>query len=464
MNTLACLLFSLSMLAPAAEGPRVPVGVAKVDITPAEPIRLSGYGNRTAPSEGVAQPLYAKALAIGDDASGGPVVLVTVDNLGVPAAMVEEVRDRLNAKTGLPRERLAVAASHTHTGPCLTGVAPLLFGTPIPPDHQAVIDQYTRFLTDKIEEVALAALENRAEATLRWAQGSAPFAANRRVLKDGKWVGFGVTPGAPVQHALPVLVADALDGSPLAILVNYACHCTTLTGDSNQIHGDWAGWAQAEIEKAHPGAIALVSIGCGADANPEPRGTEPQSHDHGQTVAAEVQRLLAQPATDSGSPWTPLGPVTTARLKATTLAFDTLPTREELTANADKPGALGLHARVNLARLDSGEDLQKTLDYPLQAWLFGDALAMVFLPGEVVVDYDLRLREEHDGARLWINAYSNDAPCYIASRRLYDEGGYEVDGSMLFYDRPTRLAPDTEDRVIEGVNALLPPAFDRPHE
>jgi len=84
---------------------------------------------------------------------------------------------------------------------------------------------------------------------------------------------------------------------------------------------------------------------------------------------------------------------------------------------------------------------------------------MVFLPGEVVVDYALRLKKEFDPARLWINAYANDVPCYIPSERILQEGGYEGGGAMIYYDRPTRFAPGVEDRIVQAVHALLPTQF-----
>ena len=97
---------------------------------------------------------------------------------------------------------------------------------------------------------------------------------------------------------------------------------------------------------------------------------------------------------------------------------------------------VGYHAGVQLARLDRGEALRTKIDYAIQTWAFGDVLAMVFLPGEVVVDYSLRLKRELDGLRLWINAYANDAPCYIPSERVLREGGYEGGGAMVYYDVP----------------------------
>ena len=70
------------------------VGVAKADVTPEYPIRLSGYGSRRTESEGVAQRIFAKALAIGSNADG-VALLITVDNCGVPASITDEIARRL---------------------------------------------------------------------------------------------------------------------------------------------------------------------------------------------------------------------------------------------------------------------------------------------------------------------------------------------------------------------------------
>ena len=84
---------------------------------------------------------------------------------------------------------------------------------------------------------------------------------------------------------------------------------------------------------------------------------------------------------------------------------------------------------------------------------------MVFLPGEVVVDYSLRLKREFDALAFWVNAYANDVPCYIPSKRIWREGGYEGGYAMIYFDRPTRLAEGTEDQIVAAVHELLPSAF-----
>ena len=424
--------------------PLLAVGVARVEVTPDGPIRLNGYAVRKTESTGVAQKLWAKALAIGTD-DEGPAVLITVDNCVVPAELTEKVAQRLARKAGIRRDRFIVCASHTHAGPCLAGAAPFIFGQPTPPEHQARINRYTEQFTDRLEKVALDALAARRPGRLAWAQGQVGFAANRRRLKDNKWVGFGVNPDGPVDHDLPMLCVTDPDGELRAVLVNYACHATTVK--SYGVHGDWPGSAQKAIESKHPGAVAMVAIGCGADANPRPFD-EAKVDEHGNAVADEVERLLA-------GPLRPVRGLPECRLKQIDVPLGERPTRaqwEKQAAGKDRPA---YYAGVVLERLDKGIEPPASFSYTVQTWRFGDDLAMVFLPGEVVVDYSLRLKKEL-GDDLWVTAYANDVPCYIASRRVIEEGGYEVDGSMPTFDKPTRLAPEAEDLIVNTVHELLP--------
>lgn len=133
--------------------------------------------------------------------------------------------------------------------------------------------------------------------------------------------------------------------------------------------------------------------------------------------------------------------------------------REQLETTAKRSDATGYHARVQLERLNRGQSLQSDLDYPIVTWAFGDSLAMVFLPGEVVVDYSLRLKRELDRSRLWVCAYANDAPCYIPSERVLKEGGYEAAGAMVYYDRPGPLASGLEQQIVDAIRRPLEKVF-----
>lgn len=435
------LLLALS-LAPSLLRAR-DLGVARVDVTPGEPIRLTGYAARTAPTAEVAQRLWAKALAIGSDRED-PAILLTLDNCGVAEHTYRELLTRLHEQARIRPERVALVCSHTHSGPCTTAWAPNIFARDIPPDQQAAIDRYTRTLMDKLVQVSLDALRDRRPGRLSWAQGAVGFAANRR------------TANGPVDHALPVLKVEDAGGTLRALVANYACHCTTLGGEFNQVCGDWAGFAQEALEKAHPGSIAFITIGCGADSNPSPRGGADGglalARRHGEALAAEVARLLDRP-------FTALEGRLRARRKEIQLPFGPHFTRDQWQQRATNAGIVGFHARQWLGRLDRGERLPDSLYYPIVTWNFGNDLAMAFLPGEVVVDYALRLKRELAASRLWVCGYANYVPCYIPSRRVLAEGGYEAETSLWYYDRPARLAPEGEDRIVNTVRDLLPRSF-----
>lgn len=425
------------------------VGVAQTDITPDGPIRLAGYGGRKTESEGVLYPLKAKALAFGTDEQG-PSVLITVDLIGIPGHVTAGLEKRLSAKKLLDRAHVVICASHTHGGP---EVGNLLnhFGESLPPLQLAAIDRYLQQLEMKLEALATAALDARAPAQVSWGQGKVAFAVNRRVIKNGKWVGGGVVPGGPVDHSMPLLCVRDLNGNLRAVLVNYACHATTL-GDLNKVHGDWVGLAQQAIESRHEGVVALVAVGCGADLSPEPRYEMQHVQRYGNMIADETDRLLKtrlQPLVGA-----PVGRHTDVRLP-----FAHIPTVDELVIQSAEEGAKGYYARLSLDRLARGETIPPTLSYPIKTWTFGDDLAMVFLAGEVVVDYALRLKKELRAERLWVNAYANDVPCYIASRRVIIEGGYEAESSMYSYDKPSAFSEEVEDLIVTAVVRLLPASF-----
>ena len=117
---------------------------------------------------------------------------------------------------------------------------------------------------------------------------------------------------------MPTLRVTDPDGALRAVLLNYACHCTTLDPRGNTIAGDWAGFAQAAIEADHPGVVALTVVGCGADSNPTKRLATGAAEAHGRSIADEFSRLLK-------GPWTDLPVPVDASFERFTIPFDTPP-------------------------------------------------------------------------------------------------------------------------------------------
>ncbi len=418
-------------------------GVARIDITPEGPIWMSGYASRKQPSQGVLQRLWAKALAV-EDARQGRAVIVTTDLIGLPRAVSDVVAARVLKQYGLPRAALLLNSSHTHTGPVVRPNLSTMYA--LDEENDRRIGAYTRELTDKLVAVAGAALGDLRPARLSYGAGSAGFAMNRREFTP-KGVRLGRNPQGPVDHQAPVLRVDAEDGRLRAVLFAYACHNTTLTGEFYELSGDYAGFAQAEVEKAHPGATALFMALCGGDQNPEPRGTLQWAEAHGKALAAEVSRVLA-------GKLPPLAGPLRSHFRLIELPFaahsrDTF--EKEL---KDSNPYRVRRAQAMLKAYDERRPVRRT-PYPIQAIRFGKGLTLLALGGEVVVDYALRVKKEFGPDQIVVAAYSNDVMCYIPSLRVLKEGGYEAVDSMVYYGQPGPFAEDVEERVFAGIHAVL---------
>jgi neutral ceramidase len=439
MNGLFCSLLSVILAAQPAE---FKAGVGRVKITPDGPIAMSGYAVRVKPSEGVEHDLWTKALAL-ESEPGRPVVIVAADVICLPRAVVEEVAGRVKKTRGLERRQILFNASHTHSGPVILSSLENL----VPPnaDHKQLLE-YRNRLTDALIDVIEAALDDLKPAVMSVGHGSAGFAINRR-MKTNKGVQSGVNPDSPVDHDVPVLRIAAPDGRVRAVLFGYACHNTTLTGENLLIGGDYAGFAQIELERALPGATAIFMQLCGADQNPQPRGQMDHARQHGKTLADAVQKAI------SGEMKT-VQP--TIRTNYETLKLDFV-RRERSVYEAEAKSEDQFRrnrAEAMLKAIDENLPVWQ-LDLPVQVVHLSDKLALVGIGGEVVVDYVLRLKRECPGMDLIVAGYCNDVPCYIPSRRILGEGGYEADQSMIYYKHPGPLAENVEEVIIGACRRLL---------
>src|SRR5437870_5102028 len=115
-----------------AAGKEQLVGVAKIDITPDYPVRLTVYASFKTESEGIAQRIWATALAISSYLNG-PAILITVDNCGIPSNFRDEVVRRLKKANRIEPDHIAICSTHTHSAPWVRGFAPYIFGRPGPP-------------------------------------------------------------------------------------------------------------------------------------------------------------------------------------------------------------------------------------------------------------------------------------------------------------------------------------------
>ncbi len=429
----------------AAEGWKI--GVARRDVTPTEPIWMAGYSARTAPSEGAVHPLWVRALAI-EDEKGSTGVLVTLDVCGIDRELSLRIRHQIEADHALGSERVVLACSHTHCGPVLGHNLITMY--PLDEPQRERITAYTRHLEAAVGDAVDEALKNRTEGTLSWGLGRANFGVNRRNNDQTRVPELreALALAGPNDPDVPVLVARTATGDLQAIVFGYACHGTTLS--FQQLCNDYAGFAQVDLEAAYPQSMTFFWAGCGGDQNPLPRGTIELAKQHGGELAAAVRSVV-----DGGGTKEISGALRCAYGESP-LTFDTLPEKSHWEATAQSDNVYEANrAKALLARIDADGPLSPTYPYPVAAWQLGDGPLWIFLGGEVVVDYALRLKRNLSNERTWIAAYCNDVMAYIPTRRVWDEGGYEGGGAMVYYAQPTRWSESVESEVIAAVKTVL---------
>ena len=430
---LAALAGSALLPAPRAAATGWRARVATVDITPRRSTWMAGFAARTSPSQGVERPLHAKALCL-DDGAGSRVVLVTLDLLGLTTGVGARIAEEARRRHGLARAQLLLNSSHTHCGPVIDEMLAVAYDMT---DAQwRDVRAYTHELEGKVGRLIGSVLKPGAPVVLRYAEGRAAFAANRRVQ---------FTPLGPVDHRVPVLRVDGYR-RPLAIVFGYACHNTTL--NFQLFSGDYAGHAQAVLEADLAGVTAIFLTGCGGDQNPYPRRAPEFAERHGRSLATAVEASLETVPVK-------LSDRLRVKYELVTLDFATPPTREALMLKVEGPNKVeAAHARRLLEQLKTQGRITDTYSYPVQTVQFGDELLLVALAGEVVVDYSLRLKRELKTPHVWVAGYSNDVFGYVPSRRVLEEGGYEGGGAMLHTNLPGPFAPSVEERIIDKVLQL----------
>ncbi len=369
---------------------------------------MGGYAARKGAATGTHDPLQATALVL-EGANGEKLAWITADLRSFVSTRVgAEVKRRYGIAHTL------ISVSHTHSGP-LTWEAPQ--------------SPWYREAEDKMIEAAGKAAQSLAPVTLAAATGNVYIGFNRRkVSEDGvatmQWRNEAKLPSHPVDPELTILtVMKQVDGEPLAIVVNYACHPSILGPDNLEFSGDYPGAMRQAVEQAFPSALALFVQGGAGDINPY-RDKEPVPG--GFAAAREAGEELARAAIAA-----------VKRAKALPAAPLRVNTEVTDVANRWKP--------------------TETIPIGWTAALLGDgSFCLLALPGEPFVEHQLTFREKSECGVSMLAGYTYSASAtggvwagYLPTILAAVEGGYGANYN-------TNVAVGTGELLIDrGVIRLL---------
>ncbi len=424
------------------------VGLARLSITPEEPVWLYGYAGkaRFRPYDGVLDDVAAQAIAV-ESEGGDRAVLICADLCVLRQPEEAELSQVIMQRTGLARRQILLNWSHTHSGPMI-GTSDLN-RYPVPEEDLKRTRAYTKTLWNKLADVAAAALADVEPARLSWGVGRVDFVVNRRVFDaDGRYRRMGPNRERYADRTVPVLRIDAPDGRPRGVVFGCACHAVTLGSNSNRLSADYPGFARRHVESRMPGVQAMFVQGCGADANPHPRATKDQVEvveKQGKELGEEVCRVAAGELAPIG------GPLRVA-FERVDLPMKPAPPRAELEKLATGPFWQSHNARRILEAQARGEAIPTHYAAPLALWHFGDGLTLVAISGEVVSDYVPLVAEALGPDRLWVAGYCNQVFGYLPSARIVEEGGYETLG--LVSAHIGWFSADAQDVLLAEIKSM----------
>ncbi|HIE28277.1 TPA: hypothetical protein EYP66_13415 [Candidatus Poribacteria bacterium] len=374
-------------------------GFAKLEITPKVPAYLAGYAVRNKPSESVHDPLFLHTMVM-DDGELRMAILAN-DLCLISNDLINELR-KMIANAGFAAEHIFVATTHTHSGPVTGG--------------DNVDMEWLEGLKHKMVASVLLAEKRLQPVRIGIGKGRCNVGMNRRERQPDGTIRLGKNPDGPVDTELGVIRFDDMDGNPLALVLNYGCHGTTLGGHNYQISGDYMGEGIRLVEKQAKGQPDSMFL-TGASGNVDPRHRVGESFEHVSELAEE----LAADALSVNSQ------LTTQDVDATIQIFSKTINVPRKTEEVEKGADENIAIPVSLVRLND--------------------LLLITFPGELFAEIGMELKRRSPSANTFIVGYCNGSVGYLPTQQAYEEGGYEVNA--------THCSPEAEIVFVDGVSEMM---------
>lgn len=420
-------------------------GTARIGITPDRPIIMAGYAARKGHSEGLYRALYAKALVLRHESE--PVALITTDLIGFDRKTCDAVKEAIRERTGLPPERVILTASHTHTGP------EIRLG--MTEEKEDLDEGYARWLIGRIAEVTAYAAERLEPVSLTFATSPCTLGVNRR-LPTEEGVMMRPNPRGITDPVLTALTFRRPDTTPIAVVMSYACHPTTLGG--YLIGADYPGFGQDLVEAEYPGCTAFFVQGCGADIKVRHIDGQGRFKSGPCAVARSLGEELARAALVAlCAEQRPVEGALHCGLTQVEMPLQPPPSRAEAEAMTQNENEhFARWGREMLRIHDEGGTFMTSRSMDLQTLTAG-GFALVALGGEICVGYSLRLKRELASSfkDVLVAGYANGMIGYVPTAAMMSEGGYEVSESYRYHLVPAPYAPEVEDAICAQVAEQL---------
>jgi neutral ceramidase len=391
----------------------------KVDITPQDSQWLGGYGARK--STGILDRIYHRVVAL----DSGPTqwYLISSDLCLFSPGLYDSVTRDLQKETGIDPRHVLWSVTHTHAAPEIgpPDMYKALLGRSDHDWDREYTGRTTRALIDAVRS-ARAGLE---PARIAFGTGVALANINRRAKDVDGRVSIGLNPEGPVDRLFNLIRVSRPDGSPIALVLNYAMHGTVMSGQNLNISGDGPGVVSAYLEEKLGGTVLYVN---GAAGNIAPIYSVYANERSGHLSEFRVllgNRVLS--AVNALGPGTGEISLHHAEKVVETPRKDTLTWPEELAAYG-------------------GSDGRPLVRLPLRFIRINDTVIWS-APVEMFCEIVMDVRDRSPFAHTMYFGYTNGWLGYLPTAKGFAEGGYEP--------RTSPFTPQVEADVSQAVTAVI---------
>jgi hypothetical protein len=424
------------------QGFRGKIGLARRNITPPLGIYSRCWGAATFDcAEAIHHPFTTTAMVTEATDDRGPYVLIGFDGFVWSNTDDEWLcREAVIKALKTDVSRVIISISHTHSGVQLTR------DNKDKPGGE-YIQPYIKHLQKQFVAAAEEALGNMQEAQLDWTLSRCDLATNRDFKdpdQDRYVVGFN--PDRKPDDTVLIGRLSNSDGKLFGVIVNYACHPTTLAWENKHLSPDYVGALRSTVESQHPNALCLFLIGACGELAPAHQyvGDLEVADRHGRRLAYSVlqaletlppaHKLILQEIKESGAPlavWKPQAAIFPQYMQAIKFSspikiksewLDIAAMEAELTATDNRV----LHERL-LRKLRVRKSLNIVENFTLDAWAW--RLGNVIFVGSSAEHYSWlqrTLREEFPNLPIVVLNLINGANGYLPEKELYYQNIYSV--------------------------------------
>ncbi len=440
-------------------------GAAEVDISPPRlPVIVSG-GFLEGTGGELRDRLFARGIVLDDGRTR--LALVVVDNLMMPREMLDQVKAKAAASTGIPEKNIVISATHTHSAPSVVGA----LGT-------GVDEAYAAFLPGKLVECVEKAAAATEPARVGWASvvdsedtncrvwirrpdriGEDPFGQNtvRAMMHPGYQNPDYLGPCGPEDPELTVLSIVRADGTPLALLANYSMHYFGAAPISADYYGRFSAIVSETLSKQGGGrpCVAMMSHGTSGDQHWMDYSSERKAIDLETYARRVAARALEACGRVEHRDWVPLASAaTTLRLRRR------LPGEERLAWARGLVEAMGDRRPASRPEVYAREQMylvaEPERDLRLQAFGIGD-LAIAAIPCEVYAITGLKLKGQSPFGQTMNIELAGGGEGYIPPPELFPFGGYNT-----WPARSAGLETTAEPKIVEALLTLMEQLAKRP--